>query len=74
MASAFFSHTPCSTLSQVLFRTVRYQQRAQQQKPVMVHLNYHPDKLERAKAAYAYFVEGDLRALEDFPGGSEPGS
>lgn len=40
----------------------------------MVHINYHPDKLERALAAYAYYVEGDLSALEHFPGGSEPGS
>ena len=33
-----------------------------------------PDKLERAQAAYKYFVEGDRGALKDFPGGSEPGS
>lgn len=33
-----------------------------------------PDKLERAKAAYRYFIEGDREALKDFPGGSEPGS
>ena len=33
-----------------------------------------PDKLERAEAAYKYFVEGDSGALKDFPGGSEPGS
>ena len=33
-----------------------------------------PDKLERAQAAYKYFVEGDRGALRDFPGGSEPGS
>ena len=58
----------------MLFRTLRYQSPKKQKKPVMVHINYHPDKLERALAAYAYYVEGDLSALEHFPGGSEPGS
>ena len=60
--------------AQVLFRTVRYQSASAQKKPVMVHINYHPDKKERAEAAYAYFVKGDRSALERFPGGSEPGS
>lgn len=58
----------------MLFRTVRYQPAAQQVLPVMVHINYHPDKKERAEAAHAYFVKGDRTALERFPGGSEPGS
>ncbi len=61
-------------LPQVLFRTVRYRQPSQQVKPVMVHINYHPDKLDRARAAYKYFVKGDVTALRAFPGGSEPGS
>ncbi|CAL5229301.1 g12600 [Coccomyxa viridis] len=60
--------------SKVLFRTVRYLPPAKQRKPAVVHINYHPDKLERAQAAYKYFVEGDRGALKDFPGGSEPGS
>ena len=59
---------------QVLFRTVRFQQPSEQVKPVMVHINYHPDKLERARAAFRYFVGGDSTALREFPGGSEPGS
>ena len=33
-----------------------------------------PDKLERSKAVYRYFIEGDRNALKDYPGGSEPGS
>ena len=28
----------------MLFRTVRYQARASQKRPVMVHVNYHPGK------------------------------
>ncbi len=53
---------------------MRYQPAGQQKRPVMVHINYHPDKKERAEAAHAYFVKGDRSALERFPGGSEPGS
>ena len=30
--------------SKVLFRTVRYKPRSEQIKPVMIHVNYHPDK------------------------------
>lgn len=41
---------------------------------VTMALVAQPDKLERAQAAYKYFVEGDRGALKDFPGGSEPGS
>ncbi|CAL8464975.1 g4510 [Coccomyxa elongata] len=55
--------------SKVLFRTVRYRQPSQQVKPVMVHINYHPDKVDRARAAYKYFVKGDVTALRAFPGG-----
>lgn len=40
----------------------------------MVHINYHPDKLDRARSVFKYFVEGDDMALRDYPGGSEPGS
>ncbi|CAK0787073.1 hypothetical protein CVIRNUC_010289 [Coccomyxa viridis] len=60
--------------SKVLFRTVRYLAPSKQRKPAAVHLNYHPDKLERSKAVYRYFIEGDRNALKDYPGGSEPGS
>ena len=40
-------------------------------KPVMVHVNYHPDKFERMKAVWAKYIEGDDRALQPFPDGSE---
>ena len=48
--------------------------RARQQKPVTVHINYHPDKNERQRAVMKYFIDGDDHALDAFPGGSEPGS
>ena len=36
----------------------------------MVHVNYHPDKWERMKAIWAYFVDGKKKALDAFPDGS----
>ena len=42
--------------------------------PVTVHVNYHPDKHERMKAIVRYYIEGDDKALDPFPGGSEKGS
>ena len=42
--------------------------------PVMVHVNYHPDKYERMVAIIKRYVDGDRKALDPFPGGSEPGS
>ena len=39
--------------------------------PVMVHVNYHPDKLDRMKGVVKYFLGGDAGALEGFPDGSE---
>ncbi|GAB4823934.1 hypothetical protein N2152v2_010980 [Parachlorella kessleri] len=60
--------------SKVLFKQVRHTPKAQQPKPVMVHMNYHPNKAERMKAAVDYYVHGNDEALNSFPGGSEPGS
>ena len=37
----------------------------------MVHVNYHPDKLDRMKGVVKYFLGGDAGALEGFPDGSE---
>eukprot|EP00898_Chlorokybus_atmophyticus_P001142 jgi/Chlat1/2028/Chrsp159S02324 len=57
--------------SKVLFKTLRYREHPT---PVMVHMNYHPDKHERMKGAWKRYVEGDSHALDKFPGGSEPGT
>eukprot|EP00887_Chlorella_sp_A99_P004607 scaffold4.g4607.t1 len=58
--------------SKVLFKRVRHMPKSQQPRPVMVHMNYHPNKGERMAAAIKYYLEGDEHALDPFPGGSEP--
>ncbi|WVZ66533.1 hypothetical protein U9M48_015738 [Paspalum notatum var. saurae] len=57
--------------SKVLFKTVRKDARLQKLKPVIVHLNYHPDKSDRMKAVIDFYVNGKQNALEHFPDGSE---
>ena len=37
--------------------------------PVMVHINYHPDKWERMKAVIDFYQNGKHEALEAFPDG-----
>lgn len=63
--------------SKVLFKEFRYRPHAEmlgENKPVMIHMNYHPNKVERMKGAIDFFLKGDSTALARFPGGSEPGS
>lgn len=62
--------------SKVLFKDVRRRSAGDRPKqaPCMVHINYHPDKHARMRAVFQYYVEGDEKALEGFPGGSEPGT
>jgi len=57
--------------SKVLFKTVRKDERLKKLKPVIVHVNYHPDKLLRMKAVVEFYVNGKQDALEPFPEGSE---
>jgi hypothetical protein len=35
--------------------------------PVMVHVNYHPDKFERLQSVWKKYVEGDAHALDHYP-------
>ncbi|KAF3446287.1 hypothetical protein FNV43_RR11466 [Rhamnella rubrinervis] len=56
--------------SKVLFKTVRKDAKLKKLKPVVVHLNYHPDKLPRMKAVVEYYVNGKQDALDPFPDGS----
>ncbi|XVF67385.1 hypothetical protein PTKIN_Ptkin10aG0116500 [Pterospermum kingtungense] len=56
--------------SKVLFKTVRKNARLSKIKPVIIHLNYHPNKLERMKAVVEFYVNGNQHALEAFPDGS----
>ncbi|KAG7651760.1 putative nucleotide-diphospho-sugar transferase [Arabidopsis thaliana] len=57
--------------SKVLFKTVRKNQELKKLKPVIVHLNYHPDKLERMHAVVEFYVNGKQDALDSFPDGSD---
>jgi hypothetical protein len=53
--------------SKTLFRTVRYESRFEKHVPVMVHVNYHPDKYERLQSVWKKYVEGDVHALDHYP-------
>lgn len=57
--------------SKVLFKTVRKDAKLKKLKPVIVHVNYHPDKLRRMKAVVELFVNGKQDALDPYPDGSE---
>ncbi|KAK1267790.1 hypothetical protein QJS04_geneDACA006217 [Acorus gramineus] len=56
--------------SKFLFRTVRKDENYSKLKPVIVHVNYHPDKFPRMKAIVEFYVNGKKDALEPFPEGS----
>ncbi|KAL6504677.1 Arabinosyltransferase rra3 [Orobanche hederae] len=57
--------------SKVLLKTVRKNGNLKKLKPVIVHVNYHPDKLPRMQAVVEYYVNGKQDALDPFPDGSE---
>ncbi|KAK8683790.1 hypothetical protein V6N13_039839 [Hibiscus sabdariffa] len=57
--------------SKVLFKTVRKDANLKKLKPVIVHVNYHPDKLQRMKAVVEFYVNGKQDALDPYPDGSE---
>ncbi|KAJ8767169.1 hypothetical protein K2173_013566 [Erythroxylum novogranatense] len=56
--------------SKVLFKTVRKDNNLSKLRPVIVHVNYHPDKLPRMKAVMEFYVNGKKDALKPFPDGS----
>ncbi|XP_050231325.1 arabinosyltransferase RRA3-like [Mercurialis annua] len=57
--------------SKVLFKTVRKDANLSKLKPVIIHINYHPDKLPRMKAVVEFYVNGKQDALKPFPDGSD---
>lgn len=59
--------------SKYLFKIARFK-KINGETPVLVHINYHPDKFLRMKAVIARFTDKDMHALDRFPGGSEPGT
>lgn len=56
--------------SKTLFRTMRYEDQFKNHVPVMIHVNYHPDKFARMQSIWARYVEGDAHALDKYPVGS----
>lgn len=36
--------------------------------------SFHPDKSARMRGIIEYYIKGDVHALDQFPGGSEPGT
>jgi len=42
--------------------------------PLMVHMNYHPDKHDRMLCIMARYFQGQLDACDKLPGGSEKGT
>ncbi|KAK4782252.1 hypothetical protein SAY86_016354 [Trapa natans] len=57
--------------SKVLFKKVRKDDNLSKLKPVIIHVNYHPDKLPRMKAVVEYYLNGKKDALQSFPDGSQ---
>ncbi|KAH6778805.1 Nucleotide-diphospho-sugar transferase family protein [Perilla frutescens var. hirtella] len=57
--------------SKVLFKTVRKDDTLKKIKPVIVHVNYHPDKYPRMLAVVDFYLNGKQDALEPFPDGSQ---
>ncbi|MEW5307111.1 MAG: hypothetical protein WDW36_009528 [Sanguina aurantia] len=56
--------------SKTLFRTMRYDRQYEKHVPVMVHVNYHPDKFARMQSVWERYVNNDLHALDKYPVGS----
>lgn len=58
--------------SKFLFAILRHDPaEMERSRPVMVHVNYHPDKLPRMLAVVDYWRNGNRGALAPFPDGSE---
>lgn len=58
--------------SKYLFVRLRHNKaELQRAKPVMIHVNYHPDKFDRMLAIIDYWRNGKRDALDRFPNGSE---
>ncbi|KAJ0789812.1 putative nucleotide-diphospho-sugar transferase, arabinosyltransferase R [Helianthus annuus] len=57
--------------SKVLFKEVRKDDDLKRLKPVIVHVNYHPDKLPRMEAVVEFYFNGKQDAFDMFPDGSD---
>jgi arabinosyltransferase len=59
---------------QVFFKKWRHTPQKERKKPVMVHINYHPNKVERMHGIIEYYKTGNEHWIMQFPGGSEAGT
>jgi arabinosyltransferase len=59
---------------QVFFKLWRHKPKNARTQPVMVHINYHPNKVARMRGIIEYYKTGDEKAIMQFTGGSEAGS
>ena len=55
----------------LLLCQVRHDARYESLRPVMIHVNYHPDKHARMLAVVDYYINNRKSALQPFPDGSE---
>jgi len=58
--------------TKTLFKKIRRQRKMCSHTPVMVHINYHPDKFPRMKAVVDRYIFKKMDALDKFTDGSEP--
>ncbi|KAI3895658.1 hypothetical protein MKW98_025449, partial [Papaver atlanticum] len=56
--------------NKILFKTVMEDDKLRKLKPVIVHVNYHPDKLPRIKAVIDFYVNNNQDVLQAFTDGS----
>jgi hypothetical protein len=59
---------------QIFFKQWRHMDASKRPTPVMVHVNYHPNKEERMDTIIQYFRGGDAGPMMKLPGGSEAGT
>lgn len=50
---------------------IRHDIKYESLRPVMIHVNYHPDKYVRMLAVVDYYINNKKTALQLFPDGSE---
>ena len=62
-----YSHQRPEMMTGTTVHTFRYEKEFETHVPVMVHVNYHPDKFARMQSIWARYVEGDMHALDKYP-------
>lgn len=58
-------------VSKVAIMQVRHNPELLKRRPIMVHINSHPDKFPRMAAVEEHYVHKSSASLQAFPDGSE---